>query len=282
MSALAAVLAGWLCALPAAAALEEADAHYSRRFEGHTGALASPAEIDLAIAGYEAAAQDPADAAARWKLARALYFRGRYTGVPASRTAAVFQRARDASEEAVAILARRAAGRYRGRFDELAPTDAARALAPDPDARPTLFWAAVSWGEWALARGKLAAAKSGAPSKIRDLCLILIAVDPTFEEGGGYRILGRLHDQAPRIPLVTGWVSRDKALRYLREAVGLAPRNLVNRHFLAEALTKGSAAEREEARAIERSVAGDTPSADHLVEELALQEQAKRNLETWK
>jgi tetratricopeptide (TPR) repeat protein len=277
------LLAAHLFAAPAAAtALHDADAHYARRAESHADGVASPAEIDLAISGYEEAARDPAEVAARWKLARALYFRGAYTGLAPSRKIAIFQRARDVSDEAQTILAQRAAGRYRGRFDELAPADVARALAPDPDAAPTLFWAAVSWGEWALSRGRLAAARSGAPSKIRDLSLALVAIDPRFEEGGGYRILGRLHDQAPRIPFLTGWVSREQALRCLREAVRIAPRNLVNRHFLAEALAKGSAVEREEARALERAVVTDAPSPDHLVEELALQEQAKRNLEAWK
>ena len=281
---LVALLTGLLAAALALGAADPtaADEHYARRDEGHVGGVAARAEIDLAIAGYEAAARDPENVEARWKLARALYFRGSYTGLSSDKAAEAFQRGRDASEQAVAILAHRSAGRFHGRFDDLSPADAARALAPEPEAPAVLFWAAVSWGEWALARGKIAAAKADAAAKIRDRSAAVIALDPAFEEGGGHRILGRLHDQAPRIPLVTGWVSRDEAVRHLREAVRIAPRNLVNRHFLAEALAKGGAAEREEARALEREVVADAPSPDHLVEELALQEKAKKNLEGWK
>ena len=290
MSGAAAILAGGLAlAAPpgtfapaaAAAVLTSADEHYARRDGGRQGALASSAEIDLAIEGYEQAARDPADAQARWKLARALYFRARYTGLAPPQASAMLQRARNASDEAVAILARRARARGRGPVEPADPAEAARALAGDPDAAPAFFWAAVSWGEWALARGKLAAAKTGAAARIRDDSRVVIALDPRFEEGGGYRILGRLHDQAPRVPFLTGWVSRSDALRWLREAVRVAPRNLVNRHFLAEALAKGNAAERQEAIAIERGVVEDQPSPDHVVEELAIQEHAKRNLEGW-
>jgi hypothetical protein len=259
-----------------------ADEHYGRREEGRIGAIASVVEIDRAIAGYRAAAENSESAQARWKLARALYFRGCYTALPAREQAAVFERARAVSEAGIAIFARRVRRTQNLRFEDLSPSRAAVALSGDPDASPTFFWAAVSWGEWALTRGKLAAVKAGAAARIRDYSRILIALDPGFEEGGGYRILGRLHDQAPRIPFLTGWISRAEALRSLREAVRIAPRNLVNRHFLAEALAKGTPADRQEAVRIERGVVADAPSPGHVVEELAIQERAKRNLEVWK
>lgn len=259
-----------------------ADQHYSRREQGRVGAKASPVEIGLAISGYEAAAHSPSSAEARWKLARALYFRGRYTGLALADRSAVFESARSVSEQAIAILARRSRATTPRRFEDLDASAVASALSGDADAAPTFFWAAVSWGEWSLARGKLAAVKKGAAAKIRDYSRIVIALEPTFEEGGGHRILGRLHDQAPRIPFLTGWVSRAEALRNLREAVRIAPRNLVNRHFLAEALAKGTPAERREAVPIERGVLSDSPSPGHLVEELAIQEEAKRDLEAWK
>jgi hypothetical protein len=60
------------------------------------------------------------------------------------------------------------------------------------------------WGEWALSTGKFEAARTGAAEKIRDYALTVIGVDPEFEEGGGYRIVGRLNDQAPWIPFITG------------------------------------------------------------------------------
>ena len=126
------------------------------------------------------------------------------------------------------------------------------------------------------------AARTGAAEKVRDDASIVIALDPEFEEGGGYRILGRLHHQAPKIPFLTFWVSREKALENLRRAVAVNEHNFVNRHFLAEALADGGPAERAEGVRIEETLAADAPSPGHLVEDLSIQEEAKRNLAKWK
>jgi tetratricopeptide (TPR) repeat protein len=257
----------------------EGDAHYEKRQEGHAGGSADPAEILAAISSYEAAARSPDDADARWKLARALYFRGAYTLLDAAQRRSIYEEARRVAEEAFAIVGRRSGAALKG---GLPPISAAAALRSDADAAPVLFWGAVAWGQWALAVGKVEAARMGAASRIRDITQLLIAVDPEFEEGGGYRILGRLHDEAPRIPFVTWWVSRAEALANLRRAVAVAPRNPINRHFLAEALARGSVSEMEEAVRLEEDVLATAPSSDHLVEELFVQDDAKRNLALWK
>ena len=206
----------------ARAAVAAADAHYARRAEGRRGAVAEKGEIGEAIAGYTlGAARDPGDAAARWKLARALYFLGGYTGLDEKGQRDAFARGKTAGEEAIGILRRRvSADRASGSLASL--------LRGDPDGSAALFWSAVDWGQWGLVTGKMEAARQGVASRVRDYCLALIELDPGFEEGGGYRILGRLHDRAPRIPFVTGWVSRDEGVRYLKLAASAAPENLVN------------------------------------------------------
>ena len=259
--------------------LARGDTHYGKRQEGHTGAAADPAEVLAAISSYEEAARSPGDAEARWKLARALYFRGAYTALEPAERRSVYEEARRVSEEAFAIVGRRTGTAQKS---GLPPISAAPALRSDADAAPVLFWGAVAWGQWALSVGKVQAARMGAASKIRDIAQLLIAVDPEFEEGGGYRILGRLHDEAPRIPFVTWWVSRAEALANLRRAVAVAPRNPINRHFLAEALARGSSSEKEEAARLEEEVLATPPSADRLVEELFVQDEAKRDLALWK
>ncbi len=263
----------------AAADLADADSHYVRRDAGHVGSRADPREIVEAISGYErAAARDAESAEVRWKLARALYFFGTDTGADDSTRRTSYDRARRAGEDAIAIIARRRSPGARPR--ELDPARAAALVRGDRDAAPAWFWTAVAWGEWALASGRVEAARRGAATRIRDDSATLIRIDPLFEEGGGHRILGRLHDQAPKIPFITGWVSRDEAIRNLRMAVEIAPSNLVNLHFLAEALAHRG--ELAEAARIEARVADAVPSARHLVEELAIQESARRNLATWK
>lgn len=259
--------------------LAAADLAWSRRDEGRVGARASTRRISEAISDYETAAEAPDQVEARWKLARALFFKAKYTGLDHDSQLAMFEKARAAGEDAIGILRRRSGGSLSG--DAPSPRVAA-ALASERDAAPTFFWTTVAWGEWALLAGRLKAAKTGAAEKIRDHATTVIGLDPNFEDGGGYRLLGRLHHQAPRIPFLTPWVSQLEAVRNLRLAVRAAPRNFVNRHFLAEALSDGGAGERSEAIGIEREIVADAPSPGHLVEDLAIQEDAKRNLLAWR
>ena len=81
---------------------------------------------------------------------------------------------------------------------------------------------------------------------------------------------------------MTGWVSRTEGVRNLRLAVQASPRNFVNRHFLAEALADQGAAGKREAIRIEREILDDAPSPGHLVEDIAIQAEARRNLSSWK
>lgn len=258
--------------------IEQGDALYARRAEGRAGTRASPREIGEAIEAYTRAARDASSAAARWRLARALYFLGTYTGLDEAGRRNAFARARDEGEAAVRIVLRRN-GSAAGPRD-LEPPVAAALVRADPDAPAAYFWTAVGWGQWALTSAKLDAIRHGAAVRVRDAAETVTRISPAFEEGGGYRIVGRLHDQAPKIPLLTGWISRDEALRALRLAVREAPANLVNLHFLAEALARRG--EAGEAVRIETDVAAAEPSPGHLVEELVIQETARRNLALWK
>lgn len=260
----------------------EADQWYLRRQEGRVGAKASAGPINQAIAAYEKATADPDFVEARWKLMRALYFKGCYTGLDAESQAAIFEKAKRAGEEAIAILGTSLEKRGIKGFLELGPEALAGNLKDRSDAAPSYFWAAASWGQWALASGKIEAARKGAAEKVRDYGLTVIGIDPEFEEGGGYRIVGRLNDQAPWIPFITGWVSRDEALKYLRLAMKQNGHNFVNRHFYAEALHRGDAKEQAEAVALEQGLIGDAPSPQRLVEELSIQELARQNLAAWK
>jgi hypothetical protein len=256
--------------------LAAADSAWARRDEGRSGVRASASPISEAVSEYSTAAAAPDSVEARWKLARALFFQGKFTGLDRDAARELFEKAREAGEAAIAVLRRRASVSA-----DASPAVVAAALAGERNAAPTFFWTAVAWGEWGQLAPKLKAAKAGAATKVRDYASTVIALDPAFEEGGGYRVLGRLHDRAPKIPFVTGWVSREEALRNLRLAVRAAPRNFVNRHFLAEALAGSGGPGKKEAIRLERELLADAPSPDHVVEDAAIQDQAKRNLLAW-
>jgi tetratricopeptide (TPR) repeat protein len=260
----------------------EGDKLYLKRQDGRLGIKASVGPINRAISYYDRAAEAPDLVEARWKLVRALYFKGVYTDLDPEARKAVFIKARRVSEDAIGILNRSLEQKGIKGLLDLTPELLAGKLADRSDAAPTYFWAAAAWGQWALSMGKVEAAKTGAADTIRDYALTVIGLDPNFEEGGGYRILGRLNDEAPWIPFVTGWVSREEALRALRLAVAVDPKNLANRHYLAEALWKGDAAEKAEALKLEETVLMESPSPLHLVEDLTIQDAARANLAAWK
>src|SRR5262245_19434565 len=191
-----------------AAAIAEGDANYEQRAEQANGAAADPARIDAALAAYRRAlAVEPDDLEAAWKLLRALFFRASFcAGADAERKPFVDE-GRTLGQQAVDRVERQARAQpARARIPS---------LAGGPQAAPLYCWTAVNWGQWALLHGKLAAARSGAAGRIRDLAQAVLELDPALEQGGADRLLGRLHHQAPKIPFLTGWVSRTKAVAHL-------------------------------------------------------------------
>jgi hypothetical protein len=260
----------------------EGDRHYVNRASGRNGIVADPRKILAAISAYSHAAEAPDQVEARWKMARALYFRGNCTGLePANRTP-VFERARGYADQAVQILTDRV--RRKGSDPEkLSPAQLAEALSGEGDAKAVFYWSSVAWGEWALAAGKLVAVQRGAADRIRRDSEVLIALDPEFEEGGGYRILGRLHSEAPRLPILTPWVSRETGIEQLRKAMAVSSTNFPNRLFLAEALHQhGGPAEKQEAIQLLDALVADSPSPVYLLEGLRQQDLARTDLAEWK
>ncbi len=255
-------------------ALARGDAAWARRAQGHRGGRALPGPVDQAIAAYEEAmAGRPNDLAARSRLLRALYFRGDLVAPDRDARRRAFERGRDVAEAGLDQLAARAGGRKR--LDGMTPAAAARALAGVPQAADINLWAAVHWGLWGDAFGRLAAARQGVADKVRRYSEVTAALDERFEAAGSHRILGRLHAEAPRVPFVTGWVDREQAVAHLRRAVALAPDEPYNQLFLAEALLAHFPDRKAEALAILRRVAAVTPPADRVVEVEKAREDAR-------
>lgn len=267
-------LLGALVTRPTAAAgasssvLAEADALYARRAEGSTGSGANTEHIDHAIALYRRALQEsPASAEALAGLLRALHFKGAFCGAALEDRRAAFEEAKNLGQAAIDAWEKSLSGQ---------PADVRlRTLRERPSAVGVYFWTGAAWGQWALVRGKFASARQGVAGRIRDLAETVIAIDPRFEEGGGYRLLGRLHDQAPKILFVTGWVSRPLALQHLRASHAISPQNTATRFFLAEAILDHEAKNAAEAKSLLRSCAEDPPRDEYLVEDRYYAEEAR-------
>ena len=280
--ALALALPAVLLADETASPFAEADRLWALRAEGSTGGHARAAAIDPVVSlCREAIAKQPDSIAARGRLMRALYFKGEHTADDVAEKRAIFDEGRKAAEEALGLLrsdASKGAGKDLGKAT---PVDLVPHLKGGVDAVDAFYWAGADWGKWALAFGKTAAVKQGAAAKIRDYAQAVILLDPAYDSGGGYRILGRLHHQTPSIPFFTGWASRSEALKNLRLAVKTAPKNFLGREFLAEAIWDYEPDKRAEAVALMREVLADEPQPDFLVECRRAQEDAAAKLKEW-
>lgn len=256
------------------ASVEQAEQHFARRAEGARGAKADPAQIDLAVASYRAAlAAEPSNLDARWRLMRALRFKAAYTAYGVEEKKVIYSAARKIGEESIAIVESSLAKRGVPKGAPLPKVaEGARAIA---HAGEVYYWNAAVWGEWALVYGKMAAVRQGVADKIRRSATIAMLIDPNIERGGGARILGRLHDQTPRVPFITGWASEKEAVKYLSQALAVDPEDKLTKVFLAEALVAADKANRAKAIQILREVAGGAVDPAWAVEEASAQEDAR-------
>ncbi|MDQ1446998.1 MAG: hypothetical protein QOI20_3462, partial [Acidimicrobiaceae bacterium] len=260
-----------LCAAlawPAFAQVADGDQHWANR--------AQNGQIDAAIAAYQRAVTSaPNDVEARAKLLRGWRFKGAYVAKTNDQKKQVYGEAKKVGADAVALVNRLLGAKATA--SEKQDAEAARAI---PGAAEVFLWDSVNWGEWALAYGKLAAARQGAADRIRREATIAHLIDPHLEGGAPSRVLGRLHDQTPRIPFITGWASSKEAVRFLNESLRLAPGNKLTLVFLAEAMVSDDSSTKPKAIQMLRGVVAAPNDPKYAVEDAAANEDAKALLRT--
>lgn len=281
--ALAPLLAALALAAPVARAqdLARADAAWAERDRDARDGVARPGPIRAALGLYEdALAARPDDLEARWKLLRALHFAGDFSEQSEPGRRALFERATRAAEAGLERLAARTGG---VRLEELGPEAvAARVAAAGLDRRDVArlyFWAAIDWGAWSRTRGLLAAVGEGVANRLHDYTQVALALEPGYEDGAALRLLGRLHAELPRVPFVSGWVDRERALPLVEQAYAMDPEHPGNQLLLALTLLDLAPARHDEALALLARVKELTPRPDERVEDLSLRDAAR---ERWR
>lgn len=275
----------FLAALMALAALSaqaedlmSGDSAWSRRAEGEREGRPERAPILQAIGFYERAlAEHPGSLEARWKLLRALHFAGEFATDSEDDARTIFERARDVSETGIEDLAARVGSG--DRLDETAiqslPT-LLEATVPDPrDVARLYFWSSINWGAWSRTVGLLSAVREGVANRIHRYVLVTIALEPDYDDGGAFRLLGRLHAELPRVPFVSGWVDREQAVPLIERAYALAPTNPGNRLLLALTLLDLAPERRSEALDLLDQVADLTPRPSMRIEDFAMRRAAQ-------
>jgi len=266
---------------PAFAQVPDGDRFWNARAEGSLNGRAKAEPIDAAIAAYQrAVAQNPNDLEAHWKLLRAHRFKGQYVASTSEEKKRVYSEAKNAGEKALALLDRLLAARGLKSVSKATEKQVADVAKTIPGADETFLWDSINWGEWALVYGKLAAARQGAADRIRREATIAHLIDPKLEAGTPSRVLGRLHDQTPRIPFITGWASSKEAVRFLEESLRIDPGNAITIVFLAEALVSNDSSTKPRAIQLLKS-ARKPPDPDFVVEQTAAQNDARALLRKW-
>lgn len=194
--------------------LAEADSLFELRNIGFNDSthLSSPVQVDQAIALYDQAldsAETPEQKhEAAWKILRAYYFKGTYTEADKDRRQDIYQDGIKISERMLELF---------------------------PQSVELHCWTGILWGYLGEVQGILASARKGLAGKVRYFAERTIELNDTYLDAGGYRMLGTAHLKVPKIPLFLGWPSKDKAVVNLEKANQIAPGNLYNKIYLAEA-----------------------------------------------
>jgi tetratricopeptide (TPR) repeat protein len=264
------------------AQIPEGDQQWSMRAEGNQNGHAKPDRINAAIAAYQRAIlQDPNDLEPRWKLLRSLRFKGAYVATTNEEKRQIYSQAKKAGEEALALVDRRLAEKGIKSVAKATENQVADVAKSIPGAAETFLWDAINWGEWALAYGKLAAARQGAADRIRREATIANLVDPRLEGGSPSRVLGRLHDQTPRIPFITGWASSRAAVKFLNDSLKIDPNNKITMVFLAEAMVANNSDTKPQAVQMLRNAVTAPVDQNYVVEQTAALNDAKNLLKRW-
>lgn len=271
-----------LVAVPMFGQVAEGDRHYAARAEGAVGDRARGEQIDAAIAAYQrATVQSGNSLEPHWKLLRAYRFKGAYVATSNEEKKKVYAVAKAAGQHALKLLDQQLVARGLAKPARASEKQFAEAAASIDGSGELLLWDAINWGEWALAYGKIAAARQGAADRIRRQATIALLIDPTMEAGSPARVLGRLHDQTPRIPFLTGWASSKEAVRFLNDSLRVDTTNKLTMVFLAEAMVANDSKTKAQAIRMLRGAISAPTHPDYVVEDKGAVEDAKELLARW-
>ena len=228
--------------------LEKGIALYDQRLEGSVKSSARPEPITNAISHFQYALKNTeTDTDAALYLLKSYYFRGKYVHKDKEKQKLDFSKGKELGEK------------YIKKY---------------PDSAPFQFWYLVNLGSWSEVYGIITAAREGVADLMKKYSKIIISLDPEYENGGGYFMLGAVHFKSPYIPFFLSWPDNNKAITYLTKALTIGEETPNQKVYLAQALYKDG--QKNRAIDILREVANMQPSKEEIVrdwEQIELAEQ---------
>jgi tetratricopeptide (TPR) repeat protein len=223
--------------------LEKGMTAYNRRAEGSIEDQANPKQINDAIEFFQFA-MDESKVEAVVGLLKSYYFKGKYIAKTENEKKVIYNSAKELALE---------------NLDKY------------PKNVELHFWYLSNLGSWAEVYGILTAAKEGVADQMKDHALTIIELNPNYEDGGGYFMLGAVHYKSPYIPFFLSWPDNDEAIKWLKKANETGEAKPVQKVYLAQALYKNK--EKSSAISLLEEVTNMTPKK---VESLADWEQIKK------
>ena len=223
--------------------LEKGMTAYNRRAEGSIEDQANPKQINYAIEFFQFA-MDESKVEAVVGLLKSYYFKGKYIAKTKNEKKVIYNSAKELALE---------------NLDKY------------PKNVELHYWYLSNLGSWAEVYGILTAAKEGVADQMKDHALTIIELNPNYEDGGGYFMLGAVHYKSPYIPFFLSWPDNDEAIKWLKKANETGEAKPVQKVYLAQALYKNK--EKSSAISLLEEVTNMTPTK---VESLADWEQIKK------
>lgn len=152
-----------------------------------------------------------------------------------------------------------------------------QAIKAYPKNEAILMWYIANFSKYGESLGVVSSAKNGLADKVKLYTEKLIVLNPKFNDGAGYKILGVINYKVPHIPLVLTWPSKIKAEEYLKKALAINPKSISNLYYYAEFLSEVK--RKEEAKIILKIGVETPPRKTNLIEDMYDISQAKKLLE---
>ena len=217
--------------------LEKGIDFYNKRQEGSIKSVAINISINKAISSFQNALNNPnMEMDAALYLMKSYYFRGKYVYKDTDKKKEDFKKGKKLGEKYI---------------DQY------------PDSVPLKFWYLVNLGSWSEAYGVISAAREGVADIMKKYSEKIISLDPEYENGGGYFLLGVVHYKSPYIPFILSWPDNDKAITYLSKSISIGEAIPSQKVYLAQALHKDG--RRTEAVKLLKEVANMSPSKNDAV-----------------
>ena len=135
-----------------------------------------------------------------------------------------------------------------------------------PDSPAFRYWYLVNLGSWAQVYGILTAAREGVADIMKMHSKKIIELNPEYQNGGGYFMLGAVHFKSPYIPFLLPWPDNNEAIKYLLLALDTGEATLTQKVYLAKALKKDK--QLNKAKILLLEVINEDPDSLYLVEEM--------------